>query len=209
MKNKGIQRRRPSQERSQQLVKDILEATAQVLEEHGVDALSTNKVARRAGVSVGSIYQYFDDKEALLAALVNERYEQLGLTVIAKLVEIMEEPYPLAARICIEMYIDFLATQPQLTRLMQDRLSGVTATGNSALAGFDIDEERALQMISTYLLRHRDSLNIDDLAATAYTNYSVALLMGRRIALRPEQERKKLLDEVVRMLSLYVGYRDE
>lgn len=66
-------RRRPRQERSQALVDAILDATAELLARDGPARTTTNRVAERAGVSVGSIYQYFPDKQALFAAL-GERY---------------------------------------------------------------------------------------------------------------------------------------
>lgn len=67
-------RRRPSQLRSEQTVEVIFEALAQVLDEIGEDAFTTNHIAARAGVSIGTIYQYFDCKEAIvLAMLASER----------------------------------------------------------------------------------------------------------------------------------------
>jgi AcrR family transcriptional regulator len=58
--------RKPVQERSQATFEAIIEATAQILERDGLAGLSTNRVARVAGVSVGSLYQYFPDKQALV-----------------------------------------------------------------------------------------------------------------------------------------------
>jgi len=66
-------RRTPSQERSVELVAKLLEATAQVLGEVGLQATSTNKIAARAGVAIGSIYQYFPNKQALIDALLDDR----------------------------------------------------------------------------------------------------------------------------------------
>lgn len=63
-------RKEPEQERSRALVEAIVEATARVLVHEGIDALTTNRVAQVAGVSVGSLYQYFPGKEAMLAALI-------------------------------------------------------------------------------------------------------------------------------------------
>jgi AcrR family transcriptional regulator len=54
----------------------LLEATARVLKSHGVEGLTTNEIARVAGVSVGSVYQYFPDKQALVAALVERKAER-------------------------------------------------------------------------------------------------------------------------------------
>lgn len=66
-------RKRPQQARSTVTVDAIFEATIQVLLAEGIHRLTTTRVAQRAGVSVGTMYQYFPHKQALLYAL-NERY---------------------------------------------------------------------------------------------------------------------------------------
>jgi AcrR family transcriptional regulator len=67
-------RRIPSQARSEQTIRIIFEAAAQVLKDSGEAALTTNRIAQRAGVSIGTLYQYFDSKEAIvLAMLARER----------------------------------------------------------------------------------------------------------------------------------------
>src|SRR5213082_1988183 len=65
-----IPRKRPRQDRSKATVDAILTATARILMADGYDRASTNRIALAAGVSVGSLYQYFPSKEALVAALV-------------------------------------------------------------------------------------------------------------------------------------------
>ena len=69
-KVKTAPRKRPTQERSREMVETILEATARVLVKDGFERTTTNRVAEAAGVSVGSLYQYFPSKEALVATLV-------------------------------------------------------------------------------------------------------------------------------------------
>jgi AcrR family transcriptional regulator len=63
-------RKRPSQARSERTVALLLEAAARVLQERGLEGYTTNAVAERCGVSVGSLYQYFPNKDALMSALV-------------------------------------------------------------------------------------------------------------------------------------------
>ena len=63
-------RRNPKQDRSRETVDFIIQATALLLEEDGIEGLSTKKIAKRAGVSIGSVYQYFPKKEAILKQLV-------------------------------------------------------------------------------------------------------------------------------------------
>ncbi|WBU53029.1 TetR/AcrR family transcriptional regulator [Paracoccus sp. SCSIO 75233] len=72
-------RKHPRQQRSRATCEAILEAAARILETGGAGSLTTNLVAERAGVSIGSLYQYFPNKEAILAGLIrNMRREMLA-----------------------------------------------------------------------------------------------------------------------------------
>lgn len=73
-------RRRPRQARAQVTVDAIVQATAQVLVAGGYDRASTNRIAQAAGVSIGSLYQYFPSKEALVAALAAAHVDRMTET---------------------------------------------------------------------------------------------------------------------------------
>ena len=62
-------RREPKQQRSRQTVEAVLDGVQRVLKRHGAGALTTNRVAEAAGVSIGSLYQYFPNKQAIFIAL--------------------------------------------------------------------------------------------------------------------------------------------
>jgi AcrR family transcriptional regulator len=70
-------RKTPGQSRSIETVGVILEAAARVLEEQGFDGYTTNAVAERAGVSIGSLYQYFPNKDAMTVALIDRETAEL------------------------------------------------------------------------------------------------------------------------------------
>ena len=75
-------RKRPRQERSRFTVEAILIATERVLAEHGVQGATTNRIAEVAGVSIGSLYQYFPNKDAILVELVeDQRVERVHAVV--------------------------------------------------------------------------------------------------------------------------------
>lgn len=65
-------RRSPHQRRSRETVAVILQAAGQILREHGPGGFNTNRIAERAGVSVGTLYGYFANKQAILTALARE-----------------------------------------------------------------------------------------------------------------------------------------
>lgn len=71
-------RKTPVQERARKTIETILEATAQILVEEGGERLTTNHLARKAGFSIGTIYQYFPNKEAIVLALIEQQREEGG-----------------------------------------------------------------------------------------------------------------------------------
>lgn len=74
-------RKAPRQERSAQLVAAILEAAVHVLREQGARRFTTVRVAERAGVSVGSLYQYFPNKESILFRLQSDEWVETGAMI--------------------------------------------------------------------------------------------------------------------------------
>lgn len=80
--------KQPRQERSRYKVQLILEATVQLLEKGGMDALTTNAVAASAGVSIGTLYQFFPNKEAILDSLADREIADMSDAVL----KVMEDP---------------------------------------------------------------------------------------------------------------------
>lgn len=78
-------RRAPRQERSRQTVEAVLDAVERVLKRDGVDAITTNRIAEAAGVSIGSVYQYFPDKQSIFTALHQRHVEQVS-TIIERVI---------------------------------------------------------------------------------------------------------------------------
>jgi AcrR family transcriptional regulator len=80
-------RKSPEQDRSKATVEAIVEAAAHILIKHGYDAFTTNRVAEKAGVSIGSLYQYFPNKDALLSELMRRHVAEIerGIEEMAEL----------------------------------------------------------------------------------------------------------------------------
>jgi AcrR family transcriptional regulator len=70
LKPLSVARREPTQQRAERTIETLFKATAQIVESDGIEALSTNKIAAKAGFSVGTLYQYFPSKEAILLAMI-------------------------------------------------------------------------------------------------------------------------------------------
>ena len=107
-------RKLPSQERSQRTVERILDAAARVFHEQGYSAATTNDIADEADVSIGSLYQYFPNKDALLVALTKRHIESTSseLTNILSRLPVVTE----FAEI-IRAVVNFLVEQHELDDL--------------------------------------------------------------------------------------------
>jgi AcrR family transcriptional regulator len=78
-------RKSPTQARAEHTVDAILEAAAQILQSDGEEKLNTNRIAARAGFSIGTLYQYFADKEAIIAALAERERDRMLATIVKAL----------------------------------------------------------------------------------------------------------------------------
>lgn len=90
-------RKQPVQDRSRQTVERILRAAARIFDEEGYRRTTTNRVAEAAGVSIGSLYQYFPNKDALLVALAERHVEEATDAFAQHLAELDRDEPPLEA----------------------------------------------------------------------------------------------------------------
>jgi AcrR family transcriptional regulator len=118
-------RKRPRQQRSQATFDAILDATARVLCSTGYDRASTNRIALAAGVSVGSLYQYFPSKEALVAALVERHTQEMTSLLTRKLTEVATMPLDVAVSTMIQAMFDAHAVDPKLHKVLIEQVPRV------------------------------------------------------------------------------------
>ncbi len=146
-------RHHPKQARSQQRVDHLLDVAAQVFEESGYAAATTNGIAARAGVSIGSLYQFFPNKEAIMNALV-ERY----LDELQQVMLVHEEHVPITNFIdqILERLARFHAAHAGFRALFLDAnvesriqavlLEGIEAILSSYFPALDRDVRRQTAM---------------------------------------------------------------
>jgi AcrR family transcriptional regulator len=89
-------RKRPRQRRAHETVDRILDAAARIFDERGYRAATTNHVAERAGVSIGSLYQYFPNKDALLVALAERHVRAAAEAFAERMSELRRTRPPIA-----------------------------------------------------------------------------------------------------------------
>jgi AcrR family transcriptional regulator len=134
-------RRTPRQERARFTVTALLDATARVVVQHGYHGASTNRIARVAGVNIGSVYQYFPSKEALVAALIDRHLEHVSRVLAASVAESEGAPLSVAVRAMVQAHILIHTTNPGLHRVLieqipsVDRLNPVEALRARVMAG--------------------------------------------------------------------------
>ena len=165
---KATQPRKPSraarQQRSKATVEAIFEATARVLESDGLTALTTNHVARLAGVSIGSLYEYFDNKDALLVAWCERHISEVKETADLMFASLADTP-PEAA---IELFIDGLLAmnqvRPKLKHILMEELP--KRLGLHPIVELDNHFERR---VTEYLRSKQGTLRDIDLESMSYT----------------------------------------
>ncbi len=120
--NAPIPRKRPVQSRSRQTVATILQAAAQILVQRGYDRTTTNAVAERAGVSIGSLYEYFPNKEALVAALAEAHVADLIERVDRLLVQAEGLDPPALVSSLIQAGMDAHRADPALHKVLVEQV---------------------------------------------------------------------------------------
>lgn len=196
-----IPRKKPAQERSKATVEAILEAAARVLVEEGFERTTTNRVAEVAGVSVGSLYQYFPNKEALVATLADRHMQAMLEQLGAMAVELADASLEDAVRAYVRAMLEVHAVDPALHRVLTEQLP--------ALTGFDRLRElgaKAEAIVRSYLELHRHRLRPVDLdAATFLLVTSIEAITHAAVLDRPEALRdQKFADEVCALVLRYL-----
>ena len=179
-------------------VEYVLEAAARILAEEGLAGFNTNAVARRAGVSVGSLYQYFPGKDAITAALILRSHE----AIVAGLRRLVARSDGLSAREAIAAMVDMVIAaapaSPRLHRILEaeeDRLEKSDAT---------LAAERDIDILNRqFFARYVDPTRCDpDQLAVAVSDIVAvvrALLDG------PNDEKATLADRIGRTVEGYLA----
>jgi AcrR family transcriptional regulator len=110
--------RRPTQRRARQTVDAILDAVARVLKRDGLKAVTTNRIAQVAGVSIGSVYQYFPDKQAIFVALHRRHIDDIDRLVTTTLVENANSSLEDLIRSMVEVITNAHTGDPELYEMM-------------------------------------------------------------------------------------------
>ncbi|RKH13196.1 TetR/AcrR family transcriptional regulator [Corallococcus sp. CA053C] len=193
-------RRAPRQERAQATCDAILTATARILLKDGYEAASTNRIAQEAGVSVGSLYQYFPSKEGLVTALM-ERHRAQGLADFeAGLVPLASQPLPVAMRALIQQVISVKRENPKLNQVLHELKPRMRQWGLS-----DAYSQRLFRLVRAFLAPRFEELRPQnlDMAVFILVN-TVEALSHSAVTERPDYLEDPLFVE--ELTALVLGY---
>jgi len=193
------------QERSRLTVNALLEATARILVREGFDKASTNRVAEVAGVSVGSLYQYFPSKEALVAALIDRHNQEVMQAVQGELAEAVNLPIEQAVRKLISVAVKAHRIDPKLHRVLAEQIPRV-----GKLENIETFNRQNYVLFANYLERRRDEIRAVDLELAAFVCVTSIEALTHTAVLHhkivSDEAMEALVEEATRLV---VGYLTE
>ncbi len=123
-------RRKPRQARAREKVEAILEAARVLLAEQGADAFNTNRIASDAGVGIGTLYEYFPNKQAIIGELIDRLSASETDVVLARLAEVEGQPWPETIRAVVPTVLELYRQNRQLYRTLWTLSDSPRAVGH-------------------------------------------------------------------------------
>jgi AcrR family transcriptional regulator len=196
-----IPRKNPRQQRSVATVDALLEATARILVRQGYDRASTNRIAEAAGVSVGSLYQYFPSKEALVAALIDHHITSMTRLLEAKALELAEAPIDVAISGVIRVMVEAHRIDPRLHQVLVEQVPRL-----GRLQRIKQLENHSRTLIRAYLEERKDLIRPKNLDLAAFVMAHVVEAITHRAVLHEPAllESEALVTETTDLVLRYL-----
>lgn len=195
-------RKRPGQQRSHQMVDILLEASGRVIARQGLAGLTTNKVAAEADVSIGSLYQYFANKQELLEALLERMVLDMTHLVDARMTQLLAADVRTAVKMLLGEMLAFIRSGDgrylELVRHWQQL---------QTLPVVDRLEQHLSEVCRRYLLRHIREYPIENPIPVLFVVINGTLMtLVRYLALdNPPLSEQELIDSLAEMLAAYLA----
>lgn len=195
-------RKKPLQERSRETVDVLLTTTARVLIEVGYDRASTNRIAEEAGISIGSLYQYFPNKEALVAELIRRQADKELQIITEHMLAVQNMPLAEATPRFIRALLAAHRVQPKLHKVLMEQVPRVGALKNVREV-----ERRVGELLHAQLKARRPRIrprNLDH--AVFIVLHAVEAVTHAAVLERPDYlEDEKLIAELSDLILRYLG----
>jgi AcrR family transcriptional regulator len=197
-------RKSAAQERSRATVDALVEATARILVKEGFDKASTNRIAEVAGVSVGSLYQYFPSKEALVAAVIERHQQEVMQTVRGELAAVFALPVEPAMRALIAVAVKAHRVDPKLHKVLAEQTPRM-----GKLEDVERFSRENFALFRRYLDQHRDEIAVEDLELAAFVCVTSIEALTHNAVLHyakilPDERIDALIDAGARMVTGYL-----
>jgi AcrR family transcriptional regulator len=183
------------------MVERIVTAGRTVLVERGYDGFSTNRVATAAGISPGSLYQYFPDKTAILEIVVDRYWDEVAESVAASLADHLGEVGPPMVRHVADALISALEADRTLLGVVAEQLPLARSRERRRAL-----ERRVRELVAAYLLVRTGASTRPDPAVAAWMIVlAVENLAMRWILDQPPIERDVIVEEMTALVAGYLG----
>jgi AcrR family transcriptional regulator len=196
----------PRQKRSRATVEDLLAAAVQVFEEHGYAAGTTNRIAERAGVSVGTLYQYFPNKEAVAVALLERHLDDTMRQLREWVARVVAGPPRLheTLRSYVAGMVESHAGRPRLQHILLEETPRPPRVHDAMQRA-----EREAARTVAGLLRLHPEVRRTDLDRAALLVVQAVESLTHRFAAHPGEglSRRAFAAELAAMLEAYLGGR--
>jgi AcrR family transcriptional regulator len=193
-------RKAPEQDRSRATVEAMLEAAAHILVKNGYDAFTTNRVAERAGVSIGSLYQYFPNKDALLSELMRRHVAEIERGVEDMAAHARTAPLAEVIRAGIQQNVRSHLVDPELHRVLSEEVPPLGSLDWKVALN-----QRMATRVRDMLESRRSEIVVGDIELATYIlTLTVEAVVHNAVTRQPEAlQSGALAEELTRML---VGY---
>jgi AcrR family transcriptional regulator len=196
------ERKQPQQARAQETVRAILEATVQILDREGLDAATTTRIAEVAGVSIGSLYQYFSHRDAVLKALQDREFERTLAMMQRVLADVNLDEAPAKTitdvlRSLAELYME----SPGLHRVLA--IEGLRVAKAENVHAFDL---RVIDLVRHFLTATKAPIARRNLEAAAFVVYQSvrATMLAYLLERPPGLDKEGLVEELGDLLTGYL-----
>lgn len=196
-------RKQPLQARSRETVRVILRAAAQVFSARGYAATTTNHIAARAGVSIGSLYEYFPSKDALLVALLEDHLVEAEaiLSEVWARIDTCRDMHEVVRRFARAMF-DVHARDRALHRLLVEE----APLPRRARQRVHALEEEAAARVEAYLRAHPGITRRDPALAAAVVVQCIESLTHKLVVHgNNNSESEPYVDEMVALVTSYLA----
>ena len=194
-------RRQPKQARSQERVRDILSVAEELFIELGYDQTTTRAIASRANIPVGSLYQFFPDKKAILKAWANHYFEQEYQLFVKLHSELAHAPIEVYVERMVDAFEQFASDHPGYRAVLEQLIDLMVAADITTLDNYD---SQILKELAHFLKQRNPSLEMTrcELIATTMVKVVNELLW---LSLTREQDfHRQVLVETKTLITAYL-----